>query len=271
MQLKYHIHPDIHRMPSVQQDKLILDISFNHLGIAIIRDHQLVYLDLYTSQVADENAALDDISSILAEHEWLQTSFEMVKVFYHTHSSILVPDALFNPDNSDVLSEWQFGDVVHTISMKDSIAKESLQLLYAVPEALHHMLTANFPKAKYFHAHSALLMNKTEGESSHINIEVFPGEWTCSFWKNSKLQLVRSILPEAADDICYTLLHICNQFNLTPAETKISLAGLIDKDDPVIGLLSTLFNNISWKEMEGISNYPNHFFTPVFNQSLCEL
>lgn len=269
--LKYHLHPDLDRKPSVQGDKLILDISLQHLGIVILSDRQLVYLDIYALEGANVHTALDQISSIFSEHQWLQKSYAQVKVIYHTEGSILVPDKLYDAESNRDLLHWQFGDLFEMVPMNKAISKKGITLLYAVPEVLHHMVTANFPKAEFVHAHANLVAGELDAGLSTIHINVFPDEWICAFWKNGKLQLIRSIMPLSSDDICYMLINMCKQLDMLTSETVISLSGLLDKEDEVVLKLSRFFQNIIWNEIEGIPNYPTHYFAPLLNQSLCEL
>ena len=272
MQPIYHIHPDPSRKPSGKLDQLIIDVSMQHLAIISLHETQLLYLDIYHFPTQDPLAAVDELSALIADHPLLQTSFEQVKVIYHTPESILVPDAFYQADTSDHLLHWQNGDAGDYFPMKDSLQSAGIQLLYAVPESLHHIMTINFPSANFVHAHAASILAKQEGNV--IDIAVYPGEWICTFWKQGQLQMVRSLISSHADDICYMLLNICKQLNLKEDQLKLSIGGMIEQDDNTVSMLARFIPAIHWKEkamIQGLNDQPDHFFTPLLNQSLCVL
>lgn len=271
MQHLYYIQPDTQRKPSAREDKFIIDISFDHLVLSSFHDDQLLSLDLYSTDTNDRQLAIDQLSALLSDHPLMDTSFDHVKVIYHTPESVLVPGALYHEDAIGPLLHWQAGDAENHIPMKNFIKQTNRYLLYAVPDALHQIVSAHFPNAQFVHAHSAAASRVYASPQTIIDIEVYPTEWICSFWSNGKLQLIRSINASSADDLSYILLHICQQKNIVPSETSISMSGLIEKKDERIQLLSRFFKSIEWNEEDLDITHPKHFFTAIIQQSLCEL
>lgn len=271
MQPLYHIQPDPQRKPSAKEDKLILDISFDHLAICCFQHDELMYLDFFQLNSNDPEASVDELSTILSDHSLLEIPFENVKVIYHTPESILVPKAFYHADTSDHLLHWQKGDAGNYFPMKDALNSKEIQLLYAVPEALHHIVTVHIPNASFVHAHSAAIVTKDSSVDPSIHIQVYPNEWICSFWNDQKLQLIKTIIPVSADDMSYCLLNICKELNISTADAVVEICGLIEANHEFITGISRFFKTIVWKENDLEIDLPKHFFTAIINQSLCEL
>lgn len=219
----------------------------------------------------DDAEAADVLSAILSDHHLSEIAFEKIRVVYHTPESILVPNAFYTEDSGTHFLHWQNGEAGNYFPMKDALHKAQIQLLYAVPESLHHIIISHFPNAEFVHAHSAAITTGCSSEHPTILIDVYPNEWICSFWNKSKLQLIRSVVPVSADDLAYNVVNICNQLQMPLAECKTIIGGLIDKNDAFISGLSRFLENNSWTVSAQTSEYPTHYFTSIINRSLCEL
>lgn len=273
MQPQYHIHPDPSRKPSGKSDLLIIDVSVYHLTILTIESDVLRFMEHFSIAAKDIQDAVDELSAILADHPLLQTSFENIKVIYHTSSSVLVPAAFYHEDNSDHLLHWQNGDTGNYFPMKDIVSKEDIHVLYLVPEELHHIMTINFPSAVFVHAHSSTVGIKPTLPTA-IQVEAYPGEWICSVWKKGTLQLVKSLNTANADDLVYMILNICKQFDIQEKELTLSISGMVEKNDPALSLLATFIKEVHWDEDQpiyGFTDHPPHYFTPLIKKALCEL
>lgn len=267
----YHIQPDPQRKPSAKEDKLILDISLDHLAICCFQNDELIYMDFFQMNSIVQDASVDQLSTILSDHSLLEMPFENVKVIYHTPESILVPNTFYHADTSDHLLHWQKGDAGNYFPMKDSLNSSGIQLLYAVPEELHHIVTVHIPNATFVHAHSAAIVKKDISVDPSIHIQVYPNEWICSFWKDQKLQLIKTIIPVSADDLCYDLLNICKELNIPTVDAVMNICGLIEVNHEFVTGISRFFKTIVWNESNLGTDLPKHFFTAIINQSLCEL
>lgn len=271
MQPIYHIQTHADRKPSAKQDQLIIDVSLSHVAIILMHNKDLLYLDMYSLQTNDSEEAIDELSALLSDHSLLQISFENVKVIYHTPDTILVPNAFYQADKVDQLLHWQYGDAANYFPMQTTVAKSDIHILYAVPEALHHIITIHFPSAQFIHAHAATLRNVPIHSEAVIHIEVYPNEWICALWQNKKLQIVRSISNHSGADISYVLLSLCKTFNMSAEQTKLQIGGFLTSDDERVSLLQRFFKSIDWNEKPFNSDYPDHFLSSIINQAICEL
>ncbi|MEO6638497.1 MAG: DUF3822 family protein, partial [Ginsengibacter sp.] len=87
--------------------------------------------------------------------------------------------------------------------------------------------------------------------------------------KDGKLLLVNSFNYKTAEDVSYTLLNICSQFQMD--NLTIEASGLIEKNSALYKEIYKYFEQVSFADMpEGISftddvlTYPPHFFYHLF-------
>jgi hypothetical protein len=219
------------------------------------------------------------IRGILSEHPYACEKFASVQVICHTDDTVLLPDSFYKPQHRRKWLEWLTGDLAGLVEMEDKLEKEAIHLLYALPQALRTVLQQLFPTAHFCHAHSAMvrLLNQLPlPEGNYIFLSVYAGLWTCSAWKNGKLELVRTFDRTTADDLCFRLIDLCKSLNWMPDQTSLEIGGMINRNAAELTLLKRFFAQVSLTEKpaellydDGFFNYPAHFFSPLIQHTLC--
>ena len=96
-----------------------------------------------------------------------------------------------------------------------------------------------------------------------------------SLIKDGKHQLINSFNYRTAEDVTYTLLNICQQFEVENIDLEIS--GLLEKNSALYKEIYKYFQTIDLIFLpenknynEEITQHPSHYFSHIFALDSCE-
>ena len=95
-----------------------------------------------------------------------------------------------------------------------------------------------------------------------------------SLIKDGKHQLINSFNYRTAEEITYTLLNICQQFDVENIALEIS--GLLEKNSALFAEIYKYFETIDLTPLpenknysEEITQHPSHYFSHIFALDTC--
>ena len=212
---------------------------------------------------------------IFHQKEILSKTFQKVYVTYSYPESVLVPAKLYDKVQVKSLLNMMCGDLCgDEIVFTEEINGGSLYNCYRVPRGSFDVLKEHFPNAVAIHQYS-LLMKEATGES-RMSVIFNAQKIVVTVTKGEVFQLVNSYDYETPQDVCYTLLNICEQ--LQAQDVALQLAGLVEEKSALYTEIFKYFKNVSFAPLppaysfsEDILKYPQHYFTYLFAISKCEL
>jgi hypothetical protein len=124
------------------------------------------------------------------------------------------------------------------------------------------------------HQYSLLLknpVNRNEG----LDVIFYSQKIVVHLIKDGKQQLINSYKYQKAEDVSYTLLNICKQFQLENVHLEIS--GLLEETSALYKEIYKYFTDIEFTSLSPANNYseeitkfPAHYFSYIFAIDSCE-
>ena len=112
---------------------------------------------------------------------------------------------------------------------------------------------------------------------SHNSVQVHfdPKQFRVMVMKEGKPLLAQTYTYSAPLDVVYYLLKIFEQLQLKHEEVQVLVSGLIEEDSALYKELYNYFLHLQMQQGSQITlennNYPEHFFTSMYNLAACVL
>ncbi len=209
------------------------------------------------------------------QQEILSKNFKKIMINYSLPQSVLIPFSLYNrQQNSDVLNlihgDLQDNDTILT----DVIIQQATYNSYRVPTAIYDVIQSQFPNVVSAHQYSVLLKQPLSVENK-LSVIFYSQKMVVLLIKDGKHQLINTYNYHTAEDVTYTLLNICQQFEVKNIDLQIS--GLLEQNSALYKEIRKYFNSIELTSFpegknysEEISEYPSHYFSHIFAIDSCE-
>lgn len=281
MNAAYQIqHPENETLDSTQCN-LYLEVAAEYLLFGILDTGRNEFTDLNYYRL-DKYNTFNHFKDILYNNRLLSASYNETRIAYYFPDCLIVPNEKYNEAlNRDILN-LVYGDLQKGDVLEDSVNGEGMHIIYRVPSALHQAITAHFPHAIFCHAYTAFVKRKTDvGQlpSGDVAFLVFyEHKLLFVFFRDTKLQLIRTFEYETAEDVTYHLLNACKQLEADCEKTVFRISGLLDDHSSVYAELQKYFLKTELEQRPGnfsynsaFDEYPAHFFTSLFGIALCAL
>jgi hypothetical protein len=135
-----------------------------------------------------------------------------------------------------------------------------------------------FSNGKHWHYYSLWMecwQKQTLPAGESISVVFYPSRVLVAVTNNKQLQLLQSFSYQAAEDVSYHLLNVCNQLSLSAATVPVLLAGMIDASSTVYTEIQKYFNHADLDVFPAaaatpaLQEYPSHFFSPLLKLAIC--
>jgi hypothetical protein len=259
---------------------LVMEISLRIFSYAMIDYHKnLLHLRIYEMDARNNNELYEELQGTIGSDDLLKTATEKKTVIYNFPESELVPEACYAADTASEMIELFHGDLNKGITLSERIPDSPQYNVFRVPAAVHSLLQRSFVNGKYWHYYSLWLQYRqtiADTPASYIQAIFYPNRILVAVVKDRQLQLVQSYGYEAAEDVGYYLLNICDQLQLSPVETPVLLSGMIDASSVLYTEIFKYFAQATLEDFavpaaaaSALQDYPDHFFSPLLKLALC--
>jgi uncharacterized protein DUF3822 len=212
---------------------------------------------------------------IFHQKEILGAKFKRVCVIYSFCESTLVPFSVYDREKNQVLMNMMFGDINNNQTiLTDVITEQSMYNCYRVPTAVYEVIQNQFPTASTAHEYT-LLIKKPLPETDQITLIFYTQKVIALVIKDGKVQLVNSFNYETPEDVSYSVLNICTQFNFQ--NPPLIIHGLLEENSPLFKEIYKYFTEIKLASLpegsfysEEITKFPSHYFSYIFAIDSCE-
>ena len=250
-------------------------IDKKHFAYSLLDSKTNKYIALYASSPMDEEAVLESLSLQLKS-----ISFNSVTCALATHKFTLVPTALFEEENKNLLFHFCY-DVAGTEevcmnNMKNLNAKN----IFSIPKKAGDFIKKTFSNARIIHSSGSfieglLLLNKNNSEKK-VYADFHSNYFELVLLEGRNLLLSNTFKYKTAEDIAYYILFVYEQLGLNPEEIELTLSGLIEKVSAEHSLLFNYIRHVKFASLPDTFKYtykiesiqPHTYFS-LFNQYLC--
>jgi Protein of unknown function (DUF3822) len=265
------------------QCTLLVQVGSNFLNYAVVHNNTRQVLCLRYRNFISAEATPNKLELIehIQQDEFLQQSFRQVVLVYSTPESIMVPEALYNIGHTKTMLDVVYGNLQKGAILSEKVQGWHMYNVYRVPPHFQTALQVQYPQAKCWHHHSLLLQqwDKADAErTDKIAVTFNHNSMQVVVFKNKQLQLVQQYAYSHAEDVAYYLLQCFHTHQLSPAENKLMVDGLIEADSNMYRELDKYFANIHLQQTVAdihlplpALQYPQHYFSPLLKMMVCVL
>ena len=250
-----------------EQYHLAVEIGLRHLSYCIINNK--TYNVEYLNKFIIENDCFD----LINEDEIIKLDFASSSVVFTDLPSTLIPDELFDKENSKKILELTSN--VYDLIRSDLLSDINTHLIYTIPDLINDIAFTFFPNAKQKAQQSLLIEQFIKLDENKNNAYIYIGENSLNItaFKNGKLLLNNSFDFETKEDILYYTLFAFEQLKLNTETVSTRLYGEIIKGDEKHQLLYEYIRNIKFGSRPHHLNFssefnkiPEHQFYGLFSQ-----
>lgn len=232
----------------------------------------------YRTYELEGSSPEQELLALLDNDERLRESPSKRTLLYNYPEAVFIPEQFYSPSTGAAHLELVHGELPFaTILTEKGEGALHGYYVYAVPSQVHRLFQQHLPIDRTFHYYNALQLSeqtRQESTNSYLFITFYPGRLLVYAGSQGQLQLTRTFYYEAAEDVAYYLLNICQQLALSPATTPVFLSGMIDVSSVLYAEIVKYFGIV---EMEAFAagkaawteEHPAHFFSPLLKIATC--
>ncbi|HVZ98668.1 MAG TPA: DUF3822 family protein [Chitinophagaceae bacterium] len=251
------------------------EISDDVFSFAIKNEEQNAYVAaaVYQFEKNDKSAA-EDLKSLFSDHPFLKHSFAKTCLIFSNDESVLIPFNLYSSlENGNALN-LAHGDITaNDLIQTDLVTEAGVYNTYRISKPVSDFFAKSFPDAVRTHLYSALIKTPQPGDS--ISLIFYPDRFALKLNVKYKTQLIHTFRYAVPADVSYTLLNICQRFNLQ--NIPVIISGLIDRDSALYKEIYQYFETVDFAVLPEAYNYPDaikeqpaHYFSHLFALVSCE-
>lgn len=252
---------------------LLCDFSNYHICYAVADVDAKKITDLsYFESVSPITAA--NVVETLSDESLDESPFSKTVISSGFPQVSIVPASIFQKENAGVYLQGT-GTQLNDPVFFDNVNAQNATVVYALPQMIADEFK-NSESVAWIHSYTPILKNRNEQSTGDlIHVQFNRKEINVIVFKNGKLQLAQTYAYAAPLDVVYYLLAMCNQYGLSQSATVIELAGLVDENSAMYKELYQYFSNMVFAQANQFSfaesEFPQHFFSSIFNLAACVL
>lgn len=273
------------KQTSTENLKLSIQLALDGFSFSIFNPESQKYLSIessYNNPEGNPYLGFDHFMSTFSKQEWFKQSFAAVNIYYEIPVVSLVPSPLFNENEQETLSKFNF-----SIPSDHHLKNEPLQnldayLLYHEPDQLAEKVLEVFEGATLqSHARilvdSLLLINKNLSTEKRMYVNIRNGYLDILIIEGKQLLFYNIFRYHSKEDFIYYILFVMDQLDVSPEEISLELTGFIDKQSALYEVAYKYVKNINFIQPSASFTFshvfdkiPLHYYFNLFNAPLCE-
>ena len=258
-----------------EKSNLCCEVSDDSMAYIIKNAEQNTFIGLAAYEFEkNDQPVIEQIKELLHSNDVFNKRFGKTTIIYSNDESVLVPFNLYSSlENGNVLN-LVHGDLTdNNFIQSDLVVEKGIYNTYRVSKEVSDLFATAFPGASNVHLYSALIKADYPGSSAWLIF--YPTHFVLQLRITNKTELINSYHYSADEDVIYTLLNVCHQFNLQNLPVWIS--GVIREDSSLYREICKYFKTVhfatlpeNYQYSETISQYPAHYFSHLFALGSCE-
>lgn len=170
-----------------------------------------------------------------------------IVLIYDDRTNILVPQAIYHPDDNNELIEFSFNTANDFVTMANPITKHKIVNVFALPQAQQTKIASKWPGAKITHSTSVFLESLPQSKDTIVYVNVRSQNFDIAIMKN-RLLFFNNFQFNNKNDFVYFLLNVLEQHNLSNQDTTVCFSGQILPTSEIIDLCGHYVRDIRFVE-----------------------
>ena len=263
------------KIPENVDSRLSVQVSLTGLSFLVINletKESLFFSEKSIGSGATPEELLQEIDTIIAENEILQSKFEEVVVIFSNNIYTTVPVSLFDETKASEYLKFNSKILSNDFIAHDIIESYDAVVVYIPLVNINNYFFERFGSFQYYHAVSIFLKEVLSASKHTIGprmyLHVQEEQLDAIVLADGNLQLCNSFLFKTSEDFIYYVLFCLEQLKLNPDTIPVVLCGTIDTKDSNYEILYTYIRNISFVENVSDDNFQETSGVPRKNYLL---
>lgn len=172
---------------------------------------------------------------------------ESVTLIIDERTNVLVPEALYNPEDNEKLLHFSFNTPKDIVTQADRLKKHKAVNVFAYQPELIDKTMAKWPNAKITHSSSVFLESLHESKEAVVYVNVRSHNFDVAIMKD-RLLFFNNFQFNDKNDFVYFLLNVLEQNKLSGQDTTVCFSGLISPSSEIIDLCGHYVKDIQFVE-----------------------
>ncbi len=221
------------------------------------------------------------LKDVFFEDPILNAVYKSVKVGFSTPHQTLVPRKFFLEAEKPLYLKNLTEEDSRNFIDSDNIVGLDLVNVYAAEKNLISLIQAIFPKAKYYHNTTSLILGfertAKHSQTPQVFVNIRDNCVQLFFFTQQKPVFVNVFPFKTSQDIIYYILLVYEQFKLNPDETPLVLSGSVTQDSDIYRYIYRYIRHVNFVSMpillhlgQQFTGIPHHFYFDLFSLKECE-
>ncbi len=259
-------------------------IGMDRFSYAIMdSEKQLLVLKSYllNADLASSEPLQPALKEIFLEDKILKLPFNSTTVGLINNKSTLVPDKLYQADDTRVYLKNQVESLDNHQVFVDRVDEVAAKNIYAFDQEIFFLVKESLPNADFFHASTSVLRGILSNQNGDITKKIFINvkgdHLQIALVAGKELIFSNSFSFKNDKDFIYHVMLVFKQFDLNEEKTPVFLSGQITDESKLYRIIYRYINQIQFSEAPTAVNFgknskgiPPHFYFDLFSLDLCE-
>jgi len=258
-------------------DRLILEIGKTHFACMVQCGSRNTVADFELFRLKEGSNNYEDFfNDLQSNSKLLNRSYSEKKVYIQNEMSVLVPENKFKEEIRNDYLDVAWGEDTNMVTMSDRLyANAGIINVYRVSTDIIHILNLRMNKVIVQHTYSQIIRSlfplPANTPAQLIKVQFYNQHLIVTVISEKILLLIQTFQYQSPADVLYHLLNISQRLALDDKTLVMKISGMIDLKSALYSQLLKYFNNIVVEDADSsifhldASEYPLHYFTPIFN------
>lgn len=275
MKIAFKIPPASHDLPGLH---LLAEAGKDEISFLLYSKDPLVLQGFYTysfNKHISDNESAGLITEIIHKEPVLQRPFLSSRIYYNQRECTIVPAEYFSEQEKHHFCNLMFGEDKTGLCFAETVKGTDMKAVYRIPATVHETLKVAFPAAVF--SHSATCEAASDNHPGNVlECIVYHNTVKMLLFKEGQFQLLQYAEYTVPADICYYLLNVCSQFDVSPVSVQLLLSGMVDLHSNLYKEIYRYFLNVVLLQLHAdvgvadkLNQQPHHFYSHLSALAQC--
>jgi len=226
--------------------------------------------EFFQFEDVDEGNIDDTVRAVRLHSKLMDMQMDAALVVWEHPACTFVPREFFDESIAD-----GYLDIISGESGDSKLLHEPFKeyvILSRYPAKYANAIRRHLAAGPFSHKFSSLLKRYTKisaaGETS-VRIVFYPSRFIITATESGVLQIIQCIQYSTAEDVLYSIMHICNEYGFALETTPVIASGFINSGSTLHDTLYRYLENFEIEKSgdatfaaEGFAEHPHQYFLP---------
>ena len=242
----FYIEGDIVQSVGNDNSRLLILLNENHLSTVLYDPlKKLVFEWGMLELPVDMQNREEAVKEYFNNHHLVSKSKEGTALLSLTGRQTIIPLSLSDPKHIAIFAQLQFPCGKEDLLLTDKDQSSNTAVIYSPEQPVYTGLKRLFPTLPSSHLFH-LILKQPATEEPILTIHILPSRCLITFQHQEKWQLLQSYHYQSGEDILFLLLKTMDQLGTQPADTIVSINGLVDSNSSLAKLIEQYIPVLQW-------------------------